>query len=273
MFFLLSPERERARMLARARYATSPENIRDFGDIKRPRQRRDVGIRASSFLPANPMNACAAFVGAGIDELITNKTNDLRYVRRTLPFGNGLPIVAASDLWGEDGRAFFDADIAIPTFQISKQGAGQFETWMSLTPHELWTLRPGIQAATGHVVLAGLGMGWMLNEIVKKPSVLSVTVVEKNESLMKWFGDELCRLTPKVTKVICGDIYETLDRFDFKQHKFIMDIWQGYRDAEGDRRLAEMRVRGARVWAWGASGRSATENWLMKESRDLLGLL
>lgn len=272
MFFLESPERAKARMERRANRAIHPDCIQNFDDLKRPRKCVDIGIRASTFKPHDPMSLLPRFKKAEPDVPIVDVTGTIRYVKQTLFRGTGLVIAAAKDLYSENGLAFFDTNIEVPTLQIRDGLEGPWKTWMSLTPWEMWTCRPGVQAATGHVVLAGLGMGWMLSEIVKKPTVKSVTVVEKNESLMTWYGDELCRNTEKVVKVIRGCIYEEAKRFDFKEYKFILDIWEGYGDAESDRRLAEMRARNARVWAWGGSGRSDIETRLTHEARAFLGL-
>ena len=40
--------------------------------------------------------------------------------------------------------------------------------WMSLTPSEMATQRPGVQKAQGTVVIGGLGLGWLLRKVCEK---------------------------------------------------------------------------------------------------------
>ena len=79
--------------------------------------------------------------------------------------------------------------------------------WMSMTPMEMLTQRSGVQAAQGTVVIAGLGMGWLLRKVSEKPSVERVIVVEKSRDLLDWFGTALCQRYSKVSDVICDDAY------------------------------------------------------------------
>jgi hypothetical protein len=50
--------------------------------------------------------------------------------------------------------------------------------WMSLTQMEIESQAPMIAAAYGHTVIAGLGMGFALYNIAKKPEVTRVTLLE-----------------------------------------------------------------------------------------------
>lgn len=98
--------------------------------------------------------------------------------------------------------------------------------WMSLTRMEVESHMPHIAAATGHTVIAGLGMGFMLYNVLLKPEVTKVTVIEKDREVIalmdkvsnwrKWSGHE------KVNLVI-GDAttYTTTEPVDF----LYADIW------------------------------------------------
>jgi hypothetical protein len=50
--------------------------------------------------------------------------------------------------------------------------------WMSITPMELESQAIGIEQATGHVVIFGLGMGWAAAATAMRAKVSAVTVVE-----------------------------------------------------------------------------------------------
>ena len=83
-------------------------------------------------------------------------------------------------LFGEDGTGFccFDGDAAVPMIFEPDPDEGRWKTWMSLTPNEIMTCNPGVEAATGRVLVGGCGLGWMAQKIAQKPNVTAVTVVD-----------------------------------------------------------------------------------------------
>ena len=80
----------------------------------------------------------------------------------------------------------FDGDIEIPILfeREAPGGAWRKYPWMSLTPAELLTLRPGTKLAKGRVVIAGLGPAHQLLEVGKRRAVKEITVVERSEELV-----------------------------------------------------------------------------------------
>lgn len=58
------------------------------------------------------------------------------------------------------------------------------DTWMSLTPLEIESQQIGVEAAHGHVVVMGLGMGWAAAASALKPGVDAVTVVERDPDVI-----------------------------------------------------------------------------------------
>jgi hypothetical protein len=62
-----------------------------------------------------------------------------------------------------------------------------WETWMSLTPHEIESQELGFQYAVGDMVVMGLGMGWITANAALNPKVTSVTVVERDPDVIKLF--------------------------------------------------------------------------------------
>jgi hypothetical protein len=63
--------------------------------------------------------------------------------------------------------------------------------WMSLTPMELESHMPHIAAAHGTVVVAGLGMGFYLYNILRKPEVTKVIVLEKDRNVGRLFAHSI----------------------------------------------------------------------------------
>jgi hypothetical protein len=132
---------------------------------------------------------------------------------------------------------------------------------MSLTPTEMWTQRTGVSFSKGTVVVGGLGMGWLLAQICKRKQVKNVIVVEKSQELLDWFGNRLCAGFPKVSEVICGNVYDHLPALfarEGPETRFVLDIWKSYGSARSDRKLHNARKAGMNVWAWG-SARGGTD--------------
>ena len=232
------------------------EGALPFDQVKPPPQtsRKPIGVIAESYNPENPLDEVFPDVKSAkpLKGDLLDPTGELSYSKTLLPRGVGLEVTPAADLWSEGAKVYFTEDISIPVLRYaSTRHQSGWDVWMSLTPNEIWSQRSGIQQATGHVVIGGLGMGWLMRQIAKKPSVTKITVVEKDKRILNWFGKKICKNTPKVDKVICGDIYDVAGKFNFEKTKFILDIWPSSSGAEFDSRLKELRGRGARVWAWG----------------------
>jgi hypothetical protein len=123
--------------------------------------------------------------------------------------------------------------------------------WMSLTAMEQESHMPHVAVATGHVVVAGLGMGMVTYNLARKPEVLSVTVVEKDPSvvaLMDKISD--WRSWPKVT-LVRGDALDFVPSgpVDF----LYADIWE-HLSADESLPLTQAiqrNVQAKRVGFWG----------------------
>ena len=63
--------------------------------------------------------------------------------------------------------------------------------WMSITPNEVSTMEKPIKMARGKVLTLGLGLGYFAYMAAIKPNVESVTVIEKNENIIKLFSEHI----------------------------------------------------------------------------------
>jgi hypothetical protein len=79
------------------------------------------------------------------------------------------------------------------------------ETWMSDTPDEINDHMPFILAAEGNVLVTGLGLGVVVQALLRKPTVRRLDVVEKNP-------DVVCLIAPS---------FEKDERF----HVHVADAW------------------------------------------------
>ena len=61
--------------------------------------------------------------------------------------------------------------------------------WMSVTPNEINTMKSPVERAKGKVLTFGLGLGYFAYMCSLKEEVESVTVVEKDESVIRLFNE------------------------------------------------------------------------------------
>jgi hypothetical protein len=184
------------------------------------------------------------------------------YQHRILPKRTPLQLYSRED----EGCVVWTNDIIIPTLidtsrrywngepfspdtpESARVASGA--VWMSLIPMEMITQRSGVQAAKGVVVLGGLGLGWLLRKVCEKDSVERVIVVDNSKELLDWYGYDLCRRYPKVTDVICDDIYNQIGKH--WKARYLLDIWHTLAGASQDERVIEAKKRFKdRLWAWG----------------------
>ncbi|MEX1368350.1 MAG: hypothetical protein AB1Z98_34785, partial [Nannocystaceae bacterium] len=90
--------------------------------------------------------------------------------------------------WGNQvGTVLFDTDVIIPALYQARTAEDPGEgywgqtPWMSLTPAELMTLRPGTRLAKGRTIVAGLGLGHQLIEVSRRVQVRRVILVELDQ--------------------------------------------------------------------------------------------
>lgn len=93
---------------------------------------------------------------------------------------------------------------------------------MSDTPDEMRDHRYAVSRARGHVLINGLGIGMVLTNVLKKPEVTAVTVVEIDEDVISLVGPNYS--DPRVTIIHAS-------AFDYKPPKGVRygavwhDIW------------------------------------------------
>lgn len=161
--------------------------------------------------------------------------------------------------WGAQvGTVVFDTDVLIPALYQARgpddPGTGLFmETpWMSLTPAELLTLRPGTRLARGRTIVAGLGLGHQLIEVCKRLAVKRAVLVELDQELVDWI---LPRIRPHLRKPIdvhVGDAYEIIP--NLRADVALIDIFPGYGDGfQRVKELAHKSPHVKRFWGWGTS--------------------
>ena len=105
--------------------------------------------------------------------------------------------------------------------------------WMSLNPNEIETMKPFINKGKGHVLVLGLGMGYVPYMLALKNCVKSVTIVEKDQNITDLFN---AFIWPKFTnkekiKIIKDDAISYVKRQKEATYDYIFaDLWHDPED-------------------------------------------
>lgn len=211
---------------------------------------------------------------ANADRYIVSPESTFAYQNRVLHFGDTLDV-------HRKGTVAFTEDVAIPMLidlKIRKDGLPFADNtpvevrvfhgnvWMSHTPNETVSQRPGLHLAKGKVVVGGLGLGWFLKKVCESDKVEEVILVERSQELLDWYGYDLCAKHSKVTDVVCDDIYSQIDQWE--DAVYLLDIWPTQQCVNDDRNfIAAKETLGQRIWGWGWRDDSAARNRRMVRSQ------
>ena len=106
--------------------------------------------------------------------------------------------------------------------------------WMTLTPVDLDTSEEAIEAAHGRVVTFGLGLGYYAYMVSEKESVESITVVERDEGVIRLFEENILPQFGHRDKVrvVCADAFEYAERVMPTEHFDVafVDTWRDASD-------------------------------------------
>jgi predicted membrane-bound spermidine synthase len=144
---------------------------------------------------------------------------------------------------------------------------------MSLTPNEALTQRKLVKYAKGDVAIAGMGLGWLAQTVLKQSRVKSLTVVELDKAVLNYFGKQVKAVAKSVNKplkLVHCDAYD----YDWMKHEqALWDIWLAMRDGADDRRFWRicyaMREAGKSCHGWYTTKPTNDCIWEMKrEDRE-----
>ena len=109
--------------------------------------------------------------------------------------------------------------------------------WMTLLPNEIITTKPHIEKAHGNVLTFGLGLGYFAFHTANKSNVYSVTVVDRDENVIRLFCDNILPLSPnkEKIKIVCADAFEYAEKhYKTDGYDFVFtDIWHDPSDGVG----------------------------------------
>ena len=104
---------------------------------------------------------------------------------------------------------------------------------MSDIPQEQIQHDPVVSRCKGHVLVGGLGLGYVVTRLAAKKSVTKITVVERSKDVIKLVWPHL-KLKGK-GKVVQGDLFQFLRKNKVKYDYMYFDIWQ----SDGERTLID----------------------------------
>lgn len=104
--------------------------------------------------------------------------------------------------------------------------------WMSVNPNEINTMDEAVKSAIGDVLVLGLGLGYFPYMISEKIDVRSITIIEKDSTIIKLFTQYILpqfKHKDKI-KIIETDAFEYLKKGISKYSYFYADMWHSPED-------------------------------------------
>ncbi len=107
--------------------------------------------------------------------------------------------------------------------------------WMSITPNEINTMKEPINKAKGSVLTFGLGLGYFAYMCSLKDDVKSVTIIEKDERVIKLFKEYILPYFANIEKIniIKEDAYVYLSKMNDDMYDYVfVDIYHDAGDGK-----------------------------------------
>lgn len=113
---------------------------------------------------------------------------------------------------------------------------------MSVTPDEIYTMEDAIKEATGNVLTLGLEMGYYAYMISEKDDVRHITIVEKEQDVIKLFEKYILPQFAHKDKItiIKADVLDYMKDLEDGEYDYCFaDTWTGIADSEPYLKLKE----------------------------------
>jgi hypothetical protein len=122
---------------------------------------------------------------------------------------------------------FFDKEVNYPAVIENDT------IWMSVTPHEINTMKESIKNAKGNVLVYGLGIGYYAYMISLKNDVQSITIIDNDSHAIKLFQTYILPQFPYKDKIriILDDAFKYYDNSDLTLYDYtFFDIYHNVGD-------------------------------------------
>ena len=147
------------------------------------------------------------------------KIGEWEVKHKIVPKGNKLTIVSLRDaIFSGKKQQSAILDFPLRLHFLHENG----NTWMSDTPQEVEGQKEVVEKCKGHVLIGGLGLGWIAKMLDRKPDVKSIVVVEKEKAVIDlvWKHLKLEKST-----IVHDDLFEYLKKTNNKFSWAYYDIW------------------------------------------------
>ncbi|MDE6474096.1 MAG: hypothetical protein K2L70_03270 [Clostridia bacterium] len=119
--------------------------------------------------------------------------------------------------------------------------------WMSVTPNEINTMKEPISKARGKTLTFGLGLGYFAYMCAIKENVTSVTIVEKDKSVIQLFEQNILPqfVCKDKIRIICDDAFDFIEKMRDGEYDYaFVDIYHDAGDgAETYKRFKQKRSK------------------------------
>ncbi len=127
--------------------------------------------------------------------------------------------------------------------------------WMTAAPNEINTIRPAAEAAHGHVLTLGLGLGYFAFHALLNPRVERVTAVERSADAIRLFRERILPAFPRPERltILQADAFAAAPAlYQSGQYDFVFaDLWHDAADGlPMYERLKQMEVPGPEYRYW-----------------------
>ncbi len=156
------------------------------------------------------------------------------------------------------GTVVFDGPVLIPALhrKITYGNSSEWERspWMSTTPMELLTLRPGVRFAKGRTIVAGLGLGHQLIEVSRRKQVKELVLVEISQQLVDWILPAIKPHLECEVEVVVGNAFKLIP--EMTADAALIDIFFSY-GGNVFPRCPNIN----KVWCWGSQSLRGGSRW------------
>src|SRR5579862_6109152 len=253
----LDPEGAKRRELRRREWAKSQFKNAEAWDPEKTKFKDVLVIKAETWKPRSlfkvPVTRPADINDASLKGVIVSPNKRWAYAEKYCPAAYDCPLMYGR----ERGVYIFDKEVRVPAlYERNNYDDSRWSKspWMSITPMEVLTLRPGTKRAKGCTIVAGLGLGHQLIDVSHRKQVSKIVLVERDKELVHW-------LLPRIREhmknpvyprfeVVIGDAYEVMPKM--KADVALVDIFPGYGCNETGRdKLRETCPNIGFIWGWG----------------------
>jgi len=158
-------------------------------------------------------------------------SNGLSVKHKHVPAGEEITVVSMRTalMTGQrPHKAVYDFPVRYHYLTAKSQG-----TWMTDIPQEQVQHRDVVKKCSGHVLVGGLGLGYVVTLLAKKRSVKSITVIERSKDVIKLVWKHTDHKGKG--KVVRGNLFDYLKTNKRKYDYMYFDIWQ----SDGERTLVD----------------------------------